>query len=88
MALYALGESEPQTPGEGKFWVAPDAQVMGQVTLGEGASVWYGAVVRGDKVILPCDEGRIRENDRVLLFCNKALVPKVEHLFRVSLEYF
>lgn len=48
MALYALGESEPQTPGEGKFWVAPDAQVMGQVTLGEGASVWYGAVVRGD----------------------------------------
>lgn len=48
MALYALGESEPQTPGEGKFWVAPDAQVMGRVTLGEGASVWYGAVVRGD----------------------------------------
>ena len=44
--------------------------------------------VRGDKVILPCDDGRIRENDRVLLFCNKALVPKVEHLFRVSLEYF
>ena len=47
-----------------------------------------GAVVRGDKVILPCDEGRIRENDRVLLFCNTALIPKVEHLFRVSLEYF
>lgn len=46
------------------------------------------AVVRGDKVILPCDEGRIRENDRVLLFCNTALIPKVEHLFRVSLEYF
>ena len=48
MALYALGESEPQTPGEGKFWVAPDAQVLGRVTLGEGASVWYGAVVRGE----------------------------------------
>ncbi|WP_339745177.1 Trk system potassium transporter TrkA [uncultured Maricaulis sp.] len=46
------------------------------------------AVVRGDRVILPCDEGRIRENDRVLLFCNTALIPKVEHLFRVSLEYF
>ncbi|MHA6288591.1 Trk system potassium transporter TrkA [Maricaulis sp. CAU 1757] len=50
--------------------------------------VALGAVVRGDKVMLPVDEGRIRENDRVLLFCNKALIPKVEHLFRVSLEYF
>ncbi|WP_300545272.1 gamma carbonic anhydrase family protein [Maricaulis sp.] len=48
MALYALDDSQPQTPGEGKFWVAPDAQVMGRVTLHEGASVWYGAVVRGD----------------------------------------
>jgi carbonic anhydrase/acetyltransferase-like protein (isoleucine patch superfamily) len=48
MALYALAEAEPNTPGDGKFWVAPDAQVMGRVVLEEGASVWYGAVVRGD----------------------------------------
>jgi trk system potassium uptake protein TrkA len=50
--------------------------------------VALGAVVRGDQVLLSIDEGRIRENDRVLLFCNTALIPKVEHLFRVSLEYF
>lgn len=50
--------------------------------------VALGAVVREGEVILPCDEGRVRENDRVLLFCNKALIPKVEHLFRVSLDYF
>jgi len=48
MALYALGDSIPQTPGEGEYWVAPDAQVMGQVELHRNASVWYGAVVRGD----------------------------------------
>jgi carbonic anhydrase/acetyltransferase-like protein (isoleucine patch superfamily) len=48
MALYALADAEPKTPGDGKFWVAPDAQVMGRVVLEEGASVWYGAVVRGD----------------------------------------
>jgi carbonic anhydrase/acetyltransferase-like protein (isoleucine patch superfamily) len=29
-------------------FVAPNATVMGRVTLGPGSSVWYGAVVRGD----------------------------------------
>ncbi len=29
-------------------FVAPGAVVIGQVTLGEGCSVWYGAVIRGD----------------------------------------
>ncbi len=48
MALYALGDSIPQPPGEGEYWVAPDAQVMGRVVLHRNASVWYGAVVRGD----------------------------------------
>jgi carbonic anhydrase/acetyltransferase-like protein (isoleucine patch superfamily) len=43
---------------EGNFWtppdiaevafVAPGATVVGQVTLGTGASIWYGAVVRAD----------------------------------------
>jgi len=30
-------------------WVAPTATVIGQVRLAEGASVWYGAVLRGDE---------------------------------------
>ena len=29
-------------------WIAPDAQVMGRVVIEEGASVWWGAVLRGD----------------------------------------
>ena len=29
-------------------WVHPSAQVIGEVTLGEDASVWCGAVIRGD----------------------------------------
>lgn len=29
-------------------WVAPNATVVGEVTLGEKSSVWYGAVLRGD----------------------------------------
>lgn len=33
--------------GEGA-WVAGTAMVIGDVTLGKNASIWYGAVVRGD----------------------------------------
>lgn len=29
-------------------WVAPNATVVGEVTLGAGSSVWYAAVLRGD----------------------------------------
>lgn len=29
-------------------WVAPTAAIIGDVTLGEGASVWYNCVLRGD----------------------------------------
>jgi carbonic anhydrase/acetyltransferase-like protein (isoleucine patch superfamily) len=29
-------------------WVAPAATVVGSVTIGKRASVWYGAVLRGD----------------------------------------
>lgn len=33
---------------EETVWVAPGATVVGDVRLGERASVWYGAVLRGD----------------------------------------
>ena len=29
-------------------WVAPDANLIGKVVLEEGASVWFGATLRGD----------------------------------------
>ena len=48
MAMYKLGASAPTTPASGNFWVAENAQVMGNVILEENASVWFGAVARGD----------------------------------------
>lgn len=30
-------------------FIAPGAVVLGQVTIGEGASIWFNAVLRGDK---------------------------------------
>ena len=46
MALYALDDKAPQIAPSA--WVADSAQVIGAVTLGEDASVWFGTVVRGD----------------------------------------
>ncbi len=48
MPLYQLGESIPKTSASGRFWVAPDAQVIGDVRIGEDVSVWFGAVIRAD----------------------------------------
>lgn len=49
---------DPLLTSPGQFWPAPDiskaafiapnATVIGNVEIGEGASIWYGAVVRGD----------------------------------------
>ena len=44
--IYALDDLIPEL-AEGA-WVAPDANVIGRVRLGAGASVWFGAVLRGD----------------------------------------
>jgi len=48
MPLYALDDLIPETPGEGRFWVAPDAQVVGHVILAEDVGIWFGAAIRGD----------------------------------------
>jgi carbonic anhydrase/acetyltransferase-like protein (isoleucine patch superfamily) len=44
--ILALSSGRP-TIADGA-WVAPGATVVGDVTLGAGSSVWYGAVLRGD----------------------------------------
>ncbi|MBL1431770.1 MAG: gamma carbonic anhydrase family protein [Robiginitomaculum sp.] len=48
MPIYSLGDSKPVLPDNGKYWIAPDAQVIGKVTLLENASLWFGVVARGD----------------------------------------
>jgi carbonic anhydrase/acetyltransferase-like protein (isoleucine patch superfamily) len=45
--IYELGAHRVQTVGD-EFFVAPSAAVIGRVTLGRDASVWFGAVLRGD----------------------------------------
>lgn len=46
MPLHAFNGIEPSVHPDA--WVAPGAQVIGDVELGAGASIWYNVVVRGD----------------------------------------
>ena len=44
--IKSLGEKHPDT--KKASFIAPDSAILGDVTLAEGTSVWYGAVIRGD----------------------------------------
>ena len=46
MAVYQLDQHVPRIAASA--WVADSAQVIGNVELADGASVWFGVVVRGD----------------------------------------
>jgi carbonic anhydrase/acetyltransferase-like protein (isoleucine patch superfamily) len=46
--VYNLGDTHPGLPSEGEYWIAPSATVLGNVTLKQNSSIWFGAVLRGD----------------------------------------
>lgn len=48
MPLYEYDGTGPTLPEDGSAWVAPSADVIGDVRLGAEASVWFGAVIRAD----------------------------------------
>ncbi|WP_421694857.1 gamma carbonic anhydrase family protein [Aestuariivirga sp.] len=56
MAVFALDGVAPELPPEGEFWIAPDASVIGKVKLERHASVWFGAVIRGDNELITIGE--------------------------------
>ena len=35
-------------PADDEYWIAPNAMIIGRVRLKKNASVWFGAVLRGD----------------------------------------
>jgi carbonic anhydrase/acetyltransferase-like protein (isoleucine patch superfamily) len=48
MPLYEFNGARPQLPASGRFWIAPSADLIGQVIVQEEASIWFGSVLRGD----------------------------------------
>ena len=65
--LLPFGGKVPRD--EGAVFVAPNATVLGDVVLGPGSSVWYGAVLRGDDGTLTLGENT-NVQDNAVLHCD------------------
>jgi carbonic anhydrase/acetyltransferase-like protein (isoleucine patch superfamily) len=63
MAVYELDGIAPEFPGDGQYWIAETAVVIGKVRLKRDASIWFGAVVRGDNEWIELGErSQIQDN--------------------------
>jgi len=57
MAIYELDGQGPELPADGSYFIADTAVVIGKVRLLNSASVWFGAVLRGDNEWIEIGEG-------------------------------
>ncbi|HZL60985.1 MAG TPA: gamma carbonic anhydrase family protein, partial [Pseudolabrys sp.] len=63
MPIYELDGQRPEFPGEGEYWVAETATLIGRVRLKRASSVWFGAVLRGDNEWIELGErSQIQDN--------------------------
>ena len=61
MTAYNLGARSPSFGDS--VWIAPDANVIGTVTLGVNVGVWFGAVLRGDNELIEIgDDTNLQEH--------------------------
>ncbi len=64
MALFRIDDKTPTL--DPTAWVAESAQVIGAVSLGVDASIWFGAVLRGDTEMLTIGRGSNVQDGSVL----------------------
>jgi carbonic anhydrase/acetyltransferase-like protein (isoleucine patch superfamily) len=57
MAIYELDGQAPELPADGNYFIAETATVIGKVRLLNSASIWFGAVLRGDNEWIEIGEG-------------------------------
>ena len=63
MPIYELDGQGPEFPGDGQYWVAETATLIGRVRLKAEASVWFGALLRGyNEWIELCERSQIQDN--------------------------
>jgi len=55
MSVYALDGFKPEIHDDS--WIAPSADVIGKVRLAQSASIWFGAILRGDNEYITIGAG-------------------------------
>ncbi|HTJ97496.1 MAG TPA: gamma carbonic anhydrase family protein [Rhodocyclaceae bacterium] len=64
MSVYAVGGKHPQFSDP--VWIAPNATVIGSVTLGANSSVWWNTVIRADNENIVIGENTNVQDNSVL----------------------
>jgi len=64
MAIYQLGDLVPNIHPDA--YIAPEATIIGNVTIGAFSSVWPGVVIRGDNDLIQIGEGSNVQDASVL----------------------
>ena len=62
--FYDLKDKKPKNSGEN--WVAPNAVIIGDVTLEKNSSIWFNAVLRGDIELITIGENSNIQDGSVL----------------------
>ena len=62
--IYSLDKRKLETRGD--FWIADNASIIGSVILEHNATIWFGAVLRGDNDLITIGEGSNVQDGSVL----------------------
>lgn len=63
MPIYEIDGVRPELPASGRCWVAPDANLIGRIRLGEDTGIWFGCTLRGDRDLIAVgDRSNIQEH--------------------------
>ena len=65
MPLYSIGERRVALRGT-HHYVAPDASIIGSVTLEQDVSIWFNVVIRGDNDVITIGENSQVQDGSVL----------------------
>lgn len=66
MHVYRLADADLEVEEAGAYWIAPTAVLIGRVILKRNASVWFGAVLRGDNEPITVGENSNVQDGSVL----------------------
>ena len=79
--IFELGNK--RLKGDGKYWVSPSANLIGDVTLKNDSSVWFNAVLRGDIENITVGEGS-NIQDNCVLHTDKGFPLKIGKMVTVG----
>jgi len=85
--VFAIGDGTAEVMEGEVLETSPlSGKTLGEAAIPEGIAI--GAIFRDGEVIKPYSDFTVRARDRVVLFAEKQALKHVEHLFRVSADYF